>query len=152
MVRYSFPVGLSHSLLHAGLSRRTTSLNLHFFDNPKRCQTAPSPSRSRAKSAFSGCAARSRLSAAGRARTPSGVIGLAESPPSRLAQSLESIASRLSSECHTAPPASWDIVPVSSVPFSLVRKESWPNIGPLVAFLIPCLETKATELANQSMA
>jgi hypothetical protein len=42
MVRYSFPVGLLHSLLHAGLSRRTDSLSSHtpefaFWD------TRPSP-------------------------------------------------------------------------------------------------------------
>ena len=31
MVRYSFPVGLSHSLLHAGLSRRSHTYSLCFF-------------------------------------------------------------------------------------------------------------------------
>ena len=37
MVRYSFPVGLSHSLFHAGLSRRTphsSAANSH-FQKPK---------------------------------------------------------------------------------------------------------------------
>ena len=29
MVRYSFPAGLFHSLLHAGLSRRSDGLNRH---------------------------------------------------------------------------------------------------------------------------
>ena len=42
MVRYSFPVGLFHSLLHAGLSRRTDGLILHSLRSPESYQVAPS--------------------------------------------------------------------------------------------------------------
>jgi len=40
VVRYSFPVGLFHSLLHAGLSRRTDRLGLHSLPSRESNQTA----------------------------------------------------------------------------------------------------------------
>ena len=48
MVRYSFPVGLSHSLLHAGLSRRTHTMghdetNLRGFGKTRALTVVPMP-------------------------------------------------------------------------------------------------------------
>ena len=43
MVRYSFPVRLFHSLLHAGLSRRSRISTFHFLHRDKKWKMETRP-------------------------------------------------------------------------------------------------------------